>query len=99
MAENKKHSVAKQDPNQLLSATLKELKQTVFDNDRQDSKLFFPNGIELILIKVKVDKYVDVELRVAGEKGVKALLNPNESGLDPTAIVDIKKQDEHFMNE
>lgn len=90
---------AKQDPNQLLSTALKELKQTVFDKERQDPRLFFPKGIELISITVKVDKYVDVELKVAGAEGIKALWDSKESGVGPPAIVNLKKQDDLSLTE
>lgn len=82
---------AKLDPNQLLSTALKELKETVFDKERKDSRLFFPNGIELISITVRVDKYVDIELKVAGEKGIKGLWDSKESEVGPPTMVNIEK--------
>ena len=74
-----------------LKTAFTELKESVFDSREEGPRLFFPNGIELISITLKVDKYFEVEFKVAGAEGVKGLLESKKSGLDPSAIVDIEK--------
>ena len=83
---------AKEDANELLKTAFKELKETVLDSRGEDPRLFFPNGIELISITLNVVKYVEIEFKIAGAAGIKALLESKEAGVDPTAIIDIKKE-------
>jgi hypothetical protein len=60
----------------LLVTALEDLRKTVTTVTAEAitaTDKFFPNGIELISIKVEISG-VAVELKVAGEKGIKGLL-------------------------
>jgi hypothetical protein len=56
---------------QLLQKTLTDLKGSVATHAAGEPRLFFPNGIELISVVVKIGP-ADVEVTIAGEKGIKA---------------------------
>ena len=62
---------------ELLSKGINDLKNIEKAQKDGDSRWFFPNGIELISIKVTVSK-IDVEFKVAGAKGISDLLNSEE---------------------
>jgi len=75
----------------LLVTALQEFRKAVAaatDETTAEPRVFFPNGIELISIKVTVSA-VTVELKVAGEKGIKGLLagRPSADGGVPEAAV------------
>jgi len=55
---------------QLLQKMLTDLKGAAAAKGAGEARLFFPNGIELISLVVKVGP-ADVEVTIAGEKGVK----------------------------
>ena len=69
-------SLAGKEARDILTASLNELKEVV-QFQSSTTRLFFPNGIELIYIKVVVNP-VEVEFKVAGKAG----------GEDLTAIQD-----------
>ena len=54
----------------LLQKIIAELKSTASAEKAGEERLFFPHGIELISLTVKVPP-ADVELTIAGEKGIK----------------------------
>jgi hypothetical protein len=54
----------------LLDGIITEFKRTAADKDAAEPRLFFPNGIELIQVIVKVGP-ADVEVKIAGQKGVR----------------------------
>ena len=55
---------------EILSSALNNLRKTALSEQEGQSKLFFPNGIELVSITVQVAT-VKVEFEVAGEKGLR----------------------------
>lgn len=65
----------------LMAHTVSELKANAVTQPAGESRLFFPNGIELISIVVKVGP-ADVELTIAGEKGAK----PAGPAREPLAV-------------
>ena len=65
----------------LLNAAFSDLAKTVGVKAAVEPRVFFPNGIELISITVSVSA-VKVELKVAGEKGISALLVSGSEGND-----------------
>src|SRR5262245_60497155 len=76
----------------ILEAALDKLRTAVKPETpgaATEPRVFFPNGIELISITVSIGA-VKVELKVAGEKGIKGLLEsrPNTDEVGKTAIVE-----------
>src|SRR5690349_15697767 len=57
----------------VLGAVFNNLKDSATVKAEGQTRLFFPNGIELISVTLKVNAKdgVDVEVKVAGEKGIK----------------------------
>jgi hypothetical protein len=77
---------AKDAAKEVLIATFDELGGKAEPKDKEKPRLFFPNGIELISITVDVSG-IKVEIKVAGEKGVKGLLESKEIGKVTTGEV------------
>jgi hypothetical protein len=50
----------------------------------QQTRLFFPNGIELIMITVKIGT-IDIELKIAGAKGISGFTAEHNASLDDSA--------------
>ena len=65
---------------ELLSSALNELKNVLLARVKEQPRLFFPNGIELISITVKVSA-VEVEFKAAGEKGISGLVDSGQSAI------------------
>lgn len=90
MADKKMTNVtiksARDGAKELLSTALKEFEKTARAEEGEKPRLFFPNGIELISIIVRVSG-VDVELKVAGKAGINSLLHSGEIGVDLTGKV------------
>jgi hypothetical protein len=59
----------------LLADIVTQLKNTAANKDASEPRLFFPSGIELIDVHVKVGP-ADVEVKIAGQKGVKETQSP-----------------------
>lgn len=72
----KKH--ASEAAKELLSSALSELKNVAETQPSATPRLFFPNGIELISITVKLLSDIDIVFKVAGAKGISGLLNSEE---------------------
>jgi hypothetical protein len=78
---------------ELLTAALKDLKESALADDAKlastdrdpAARLFFPNGIELISITVKVAP-VEIEFKVAGEKGIKEMTMLLDSETAPESM-------------
>ena len=81
---------------QIDSAT-KEYLQTslqkmgeILNKPKDDPDKFFPNGIELISLTLKVQEIVHLELKIAGEKGLKNLSEENKEvsteNINPSAL-------------
>ena len=66
-------AAAENSTKQILSAVFDNLKTNAGVKVDGPVRLFFPNGIELIsvIVKVNVQDGIDIEVKVAGEKGVK----------------------------
>src|SRR5262245_13799203 len=64
---------------QVIAALFENLKTNAGVPADGSTRLFFPNGIELIsvIVKVNVKDGVDIEVKVAGEKGVKSAVSPD----------------------
>jgi len=66
----------------LLVEVFKNLKSAASVKAAEPPRLFFPNGIELIYIKFEAGlsekTKVVVELKIAGEKGIKGLASESE---------------------
>jgi len=58
---------------EVLTSVFESLKNNVGVKADGPTRLFFPNGIELIsvIVKVNVKDGIDVEVKIAGEKGIK----------------------------
>ena len=72
---------------QVLAAVFENLKSNAAVKADGTTRLFFPNGIELIsvIVKVNVKDGIDVELKIAGEKGIKGTLIEGASGVRTTS--------------
>ena len=59
----------------VLGAVFSNLKDSATVKAEGQTRLFFPNGIELISVTLKVNAKdgIDVEVKVAGEKGIKTV--------------------------
>jgi hypothetical protein len=62
---------------ELFSAAFDELRKAASQDKKEETRIFFPNGIELISITLDVFK-VKVEFKVAGAAGIKGLLESKE---------------------
>lgn len=63
---------------ELLSSALAELKNVAETQASTTPRLFFPSGIELISITVRLLSDIDIIFKVAGAKGISGLLNSEE---------------------
>ena len=70
-------ATAKDAAKELLSAAFNELEKRAKPEAGEEPRLFFPNGIELIFIKLEVSG-VKVEFKVAGAKQIPGLLPSDE---------------------
>ena len=69
---------------ELFSNALKELKIVAEAQDDDKPRVFFPNGIELISITVKLFSEVEIIFKVAGPKPISAILNSGEIKVEHT---------------
>jgi hypothetical protein len=62
---------------QVLAAVFENLKTSAGVKADGPTRLFFPNGIELIsvVVKLNVKEGIDVEVKIAGEKGIKGAID------------------------
>ncbi|MDX1548684.1 MAG: hypothetical protein R3247_16930 [Rhodothermales bacterium] len=69
---------------ELLSAALSELRTIAQEASASNAapRLFFPNGIEVISLTVKVSEFFEVTFKIAGEKGVSGLVEGISAGPD-----------------
>jgi len=70
-------SAARESAKELFSAAFDELRKAASQDKKEGTRIFFPNGIELISITLDVFK-VKIEFKVAGAAGVKGLLQSEE---------------------
>lgn len=64
----------------LLAKAFGELKRAVSTTSAAGDTLFFPNGIEVISLTIKVARYFEITFKVAGEKGVSGLVEGSNAG-------------------
>ena len=70
--------------NSVLSSIFDNLKANATVLGDQQPRLFFPNGIELITITVKIGT-IDIELEIAGAKGISGFTAESDVSLDDPA--------------
>jgi hypothetical protein len=72
-------TITKDSAKEIISVAFDELAKNAKPGAGEQPRLFFPNGIELMLFTFEVSG-VKVEFRVAGAAGIKALLQSDETG-------------------
>jgi hypothetical protein len=77
----------------VLVAVFENLKNNANVKGEGPTRLFFPNGIELIslIVKVNLKDGVDVEIKIAGEKGVKGTALVQGESAEKSEVVSLRE--------